>query len=189
MKRLIQEISIKILEYSDLTKIEKELLHRALNVRLKAQASYSHYWVGFSLVTDTGQFFDGCNVERCSYTQTDHAEQNAISSAVAKLGPCRIKAAASVHGPENQEIILPPKATATSIQRVGDICPACGHCLQIIAENCFDSNGKYDPTVPLLAYGWHGGEIVRTTIGDAYPMPFLPQHLGVNYAKDPRLKS
>jgi len=92
----------------------------------------------------------------------------------------RILAVCVVGAPEDQDIPL-KVSEGKKIERVGEVCPSCGHCLQIILENCFDKQGKYDPNVILL--GAHGGEFYETTIGDALPMPFLPQYLGTNYAK------
>ena len=191
MRILQQTIQIEILNYFELTQIEKSLIKRACRARLNAQAPYSHYYVGCSIITEGDLFFEGCNVERVSWTQTDHAEQNAISSAIAKLGPLSIKAMAVVGTPENQKVIWPPNKKLNnkpSITKVSDACPSCGHCLQIIVENCFRKNGEFDNSVSLLGYKSSTGEIYRTTIGDALPMPFLPQHLGVNYANDPRVK-
>ncbi len=190
MRKVQKTIMVEVLNFKELTAQERSLILRACKVRLNAQAPYSHYWVGCSLITTDGLFSEGCNVERVSWTQTDHAEQVAISSAVARFGIFRIAGMATVGGLEGQEIGWPP--TKDSVQNhplitsVNDVCLSCGQCLQIIAENCFDENGKFDSTIPLL--GYDGGEIYRTTIGDAYPMPSLPQHLGVNYSLDPRLK-
>ncbi len=190
MRKIQKTITVEVLDFKELTAQEKILIRRAHMARLNAQAPYSNYWVGCSLVTADGFLVDGCNVERASWTQTDHAEQVAISSAVAQLGTCRIAAMAVVGGHAEQEIFWPPTEDSVPshplITSVSDVCPSCGQCLQIIAENCFDEDGLFDPTIPLL--GYDGGEICRTTIGDAYPMPFLPQYLGINYSEDPRFK-
>lgn len=197
MRRLVQEISVEILKYNELSKIEKEILRRAMNIRLHAQAPYSHYWVGCSILVDhpflggrQQRFFDGCNVENVNWSETIHGEENAISTAIAELGPCKILMVGVIGAPENRTISWPAAKhrTVSSLYHVGDICPSCGHCLQIIAENCFDKEGKFDPNIPLLGYNEPTAEIYRTKIGDAYPMPFLPQHLGINYTNDPRFK-
>ena len=193
MKKIKKIITCEILSFQELTTIEKRLIERAVLVRHNAQSPYSHFWVGCSIVTDPKNFSDGCNVENANWSETVHAEENAISNAISKYGPCRIKAVAIVGAPEEQEVAWPPTKQLSSpakskIKNIGDICSPCGHCLQVIAENCFDQKGLFDPTVPILSYNRVNGLTYRTTIGDAYPMPFLPQHLGVNYAKDPRIK-
>lgn len=190
MKKFERTIGVEILNFEELSQTEKTLIGLACNVRLNAQAPYSHYWVGCALITSDKTASVGCNVERVSWTQTDHAKQVAISSAIARTGICRIAGMAVVGGPEGQEVAWPPakisKRNVPFIKSVGDVCPSCGQCLQIIAENCFKGSGEFDPSIPLL--GYDGGEIYRTTIGDAYPMPFLPQHLGINYAEIIRKK-
>jgi len=188
MRKVERVISVKILTYGELTEIEKALINCACKIRLNAQAPYSHYQVGCALITARGEISTGCNVERVSWTQTDHAEQVAVSSVIARFGTIRIAGMAIVGGPEEQKVVWPPpkrikNKILSSIKAVGDVCPSCGQCLQIIAENCFDEKGEFDPSVPLLGYRYRTGEIYRTTIGDAYPMPFLPQHLGINYAE------
>lgn len=199
MKKFEKTISVEVFSYEESQTTERELIWRAVAVRRNAQAPYSNYWVGCSLITTTGQFFDGCNVENVNWSETGHAEEVAIYSAVAKLGLPRIKMMAVVGAPAEQKIIWPPAmpdncpnnliySCSNRIKRVEEVCPSCGHCLQIIAENCFDENGNFDPTVQIINYRARTGEIYRTTIGDAYPMPFLPQHLGVNLTKDPRFK-
>ncbi len=193
MRTLEKTIRITVLSYGELIiPTERLLLQHACHVRLNAQAPYSNYWVGASLITTGRKFFDGCNVENVHY-EVVHAEENAICAAVTKLGPFRIAAMAVVGAPAGQDVPWPPPkidpaTIASPISSVSDVCPSCGHCLQKIAENCFDETGEFDPNVILIGYRPETGEIYRTTIGDAYPMPFLPQHLGVNYSLDPRLK-
>lgn len=191
MQTIKRTIGITILGYWELTTIGRLLLQHACHVRLNAQAPYSNYWVGASLITADGKFSDGCNVENVHY-EVVHAEENAICAAVAKFGPCRITAMAIVGAPAGEDVVWPPPKNNddffSPIESVSDVCPACGHCLQKIAENCFDENGKFDPNVVLIDYRSRTGEIYKTTIGDALPMPFLPQHLGINYSQDPRLK-
>jgi cytidine deaminase len=187
MKKLERTIRVEILKFEELSRIEKDLIGLACHVRLNAQAPYSHYQVGCALITSGKAVSVGCNVENVNWSETGHAEENAINSAVAKVGIFRIAGMATVGAPEGQKVVWPPDKTSKQhfslIKSVSDICPSCGHCLQKIAENCFDESGKFDPTIPLLGYRDETGEIYRTTIGDAYPMPFIPQHLGINYAK------
>lgn len=192
MKIISSETKIELLDFEELVVGEQMLISRACRVRLNAQAPYSKYWVGCSLLTASGMYFDGCNVERVSWTQTTHAEQNAVDTMIASRGPLQIKMLAVVGAPEAQDIPWPVQIkiddSLSSTLEVRDFCPSCGHCLQIIAENCFDANGLFDPTIPLLGYNATKKIIYRTTIGDALPMPFLPQHLGINYTSDSRYK-
>lgn len=48
-----------------------------------AYCPYSSYPVGAAVLTFDGRIYSGCNVENCGYTQTIHAEQTAMSKAIA----------------------------------------------------------------------------------------------------------
>ncbi len=184
MKRITKTIGITTYSFDELSGIVKKLFIEAAKTRNNAQAPYSNYHVGCAILTINGKILTGVNVERCSWTQTTHAEQNSIDSAVASEGPIRIMSIAVIGAPASEKISfdppppLPPEDKR--IKNVQDVCPSCGHCLQIIVENCFKSTGEYDPDVKL--WGYHNGEFYCTTIGEALPMPFLPQYLGTNYA-------
>ena len=149
------------------------MLHAAASVRENAQAPYSHYWVGVAVLSN-GRYYRGCNVERASWTQTSHAEQNAIDSMVAALGPSKIEALSLVAAPENVKRIFPPVKTGIA-RAIEEIPVPCGHCLQIIWENCFQ-----DPDVRIYSL-MSSGEIGVITVGNAFPLRFGPEHLGVYY--------
>lgn len=163
----------------DMSAADGCLVRKAYQVRLKAQAPYSHFLVGAALSAQDdpvhGRIFVGCNVERASYSQATHAEQNAIDSMVAKLGPRKIRTMAVIGGSANTPINLCtvsltdlPKLTMDQIGA-----PSCGHCLQCIWENCM---GDVDVR---LIWNLPNGLIAKTTIGSAFPMRFGPKDLGI----------
>lgn len=90
------------------------LMMRALAAREKAYAPYSKFQVGAAVQTASGEVFDGCNIENCSYGLTNCAERTAIFKAVSE-GHVRISALAVVGDTD------------------GPIAP-CGACRQVIAE-------------------------------------------------------
>lgn len=96
-----------------------ELIQRAYLQRTNAYAPYSHYLVGAALLTVDNQIYTGANAERVSYSETDHAEQSAINTAInageAKKKRKFLRAIAVVHE---------------------DSSAPCGHCRQIIFEHC-----------------------------------------------------
>lgn len=173
-------ISFSTLDTTELSKEDIQLLSAAYDARMNSQSPYSKYQVGAALKTWNGEeIFVGCNVERATYTQTSHAEQVAIDAAVVKYGPkMRIKKIAIVSAPEGVGIYVP---FIEDMERTIDFMVdgpinqpniPCGHCLQIIWENCEDEN------VELL--GLHeSGAITKTTIGDALPWRFGPRDLGI----------
>lgn len=180
MKTLRKTITAKVGHISELSEDDQRLLQEAKLARDNAQAPYSHFKVGVAVRDEhEGHIHWGCNVERCSWTQTTHAEQNAIDTMVAKDGPTKIMAVGLVAALESEEINLCGEEGESQFRAIEDVLVPCGHCLQIIWENCFN-----DPRVKLIAA--RGGEVVVTTIGDALPMRFGPKELGVDYSKKRR---
>lgn len=149
------------------------LIKYALSARNNAQAPYSKYKVGAAVLSAKGNVYAGCNVERCSYTQTTHAEQNAIDSMITSEGPTKIEKIVVVAAPENiilnlEDFVHEPISTTMS----GG---CCGHCLQIIWENCFNDKNLE------IYFLSHDKKITQTTIGTLLPFPFGPADLGIYY--------
>ena len=109
----------------------KNLIQKAIEVREKAYAPYSHFKVGALVVADNGKEYCGVNVENASYGLTNCAERSAIFSAIAD-GANRI-----------QKVFI----VADTIEPISP----CGACRQVISEFCDSSvevimanlNGKY----------------------------------------------
>ena len=59
-----------------------ELLDRAREAREAAYAPYSEYAVGAALRTADGTVYTGCNIENANYSNSLHAEEVALGSAV-----------------------------------------------------------------------------------------------------------
>lgn len=177
MRELRAVVSSQIYDYRDLDDDYRALLFAAARVRRKAQAPYSRYFVGAAVKSQSGKIYAGCNVERCSWTQTTHAEQNAIDSMVAAEGPTKIEMIALVGAPEKTKLDVLPEVASGQIQWISEVPVPCGHCLQIIWENCFG-----DGTVEIVSL-CPTGEVAITTIASAFPMRFGPNDLGVDYSK------
>lgn len=64
--------------------IQDELIQRAVEAQRKAYAPYSEYSVGAALLTDSGEIFDGVNIENAVYPLTICAERVAIFKAVSQ---------------------------------------------------------------------------------------------------------
>src|SRR5262249_25040294 len=60
-----------------------KLIDAAKAAAERAYRPYSQYNVGASVLTFDGKIYTGCNVENAGYTQTKHAEEVAITSAIA----------------------------------------------------------------------------------------------------------
>lgn len=169
----------RLLDYADLDSDERLLFDGAIRARANAQASYSKYKVGAAVLSkSTGSIYTGCNVERASYSQTTHAEQNCIDTMVTWESSAKISKLAFVAAPIGANVsILSAKIPETFIFDNGIPIP-CAHCLQIIWENCHG-----DASVPIYSFYAKLGCITKVTIEDAFPFRFGPMDLGVDYSK------
>jgi len=64
--------------------LRSKLTELALEARGRAYAPYSNYRVGAALVTASGKFFTGCNVESAAYPTSMCAERVAVFKAVSE---------------------------------------------------------------------------------------------------------
>jgi cytidine deaminase len=134
-------------------KTVRELVDTAAKVRLNAYPPYSKYFVGAAVLTVSGKIYASCNAEAVSWSDSDHAEQSAVTKAVSegeykKHGRVFIRAVAVVHP--------------------GDSAP-CGHCRQVIAEhadNALIIVAKPDKTIHTI-----------TSLATILPFAFTPKDL------------
>lgn len=94
----------------------EDMMQKAIEVSANSYSPYSKFAVGACVLTESGNFYTGCNFENSSFGMTICAERNAIGTAVAN-GDRKIKAVA-IYSP-NQDGCLP-----------------CGACRQVIHEFC-----------------------------------------------------
>ncbi|HBD01907.1 TPA: cytidine deaminase [Candidatus Collierbacteria bacterium] len=133
-----------------------KLCQSAAQQRQHAYVPYSHYQVGVAILAKSGQVYLGNNVERVSYSETDHGEEAAITNAV-------------IQGEVEQSgrKFLVALACAHS----GDSAP-CGRCRQIMAEHA-------DNCLVLVADP--KGNVKRvTSLKTLLPYAFTPTHLGIS---------
>lgn len=142
----ICEIGLPILE---------NLAKNASKARTVAYTPYSKYLVGASVLSISGKLEVGQNIEIVTYSETGHAEEQAIKKAVSngvvqKLGRKFVKAIAVSHE--------------------GDTAP-CGRCRQIITEFC-------DNALVVVA---DTEGIIRniTSVKTLLPYAFTPSDLGI----------
>jgi len=128
---------------------KSELLRQAGETRENAHAPYTGYRVGASVLTTSGNYFSGCNVENAALTITSHAEMNAVVAAVA-AGEKEIRALLVLTETE------PPAFP-------------CAICRQALAE--------FDRGEMLILAANTGGKIRETRLADLYPEMFGPHKL------------
>ena len=95
-----------------------KLTEAAKKAREKAHAPFSNFKVGAALLTKSGKFFTGCNIENTSFSLPICAERVAIFKAV------------SEGETEFEEIAV--------VADTDELTPPCGPCRQIIWEFCGD---------------------------------------------------
>lgn len=160
----------------ELSELEQRLMRDVLRVRKNAQAPYSQYAAGAVALGPGGRYGEGCNVERCTWTQTSHAEQSAIDDLVKQWGPTKVELVLLAGAAGYREIVPAHAVTDDAFSNMAEVPVPCGHCLQIIWENCYNN-----PNVRIITLAGNG-LVYTTTIGDAFPMRFGPKDLGVDYS-------
>lgn len=134
------------------------LYDRATQVRLRAHAPYSGCQVGAAVRLESGEVFDGCNVENSSYGGAICAERSAIIKAV------------SERGTRNRTIRIEEILVVTDASPPW---PPCGFCRQTIAEFAPMSDGKE----PKIHFANLKGEIRSRRLSQLLPDAFRPEYL------------
>lgn len=124
-----------------------KLISLAQEVRKNAYAPYSNYAVGSALLTDSGAFYEGANVENAAYSTSICAERSAIFNAVSN-GERKIVALAVV------------------THNAGS---PCGACRQVLSE--------FGEDVLVLTVNEKGEVILETSLRDFLPHSFGPEDL------------
>ncbi len=130
-----------------------KLVAKAIAARNVAYQPYSNYSVGVSVLCSSGNIYAAPNTEVVSYSQTGHAEHNAINKAIsegeAKNGRNFIEAVVVCHAGESE---------------------SCGACRQEIAEHC-------DNTI-VIGINPDGKPVTTTSLATLFPFAFTPADLG-----------
>jgi cytidine deaminase len=129
------------------------LFEAAADVRVRAHAPYSGFFVGAAVIDREGRIHVGCNVENAAFPEGLCAEASAIAAMVA-AGGREILAIAVIGGPAEGDPVL---------------CPPCGGCRQKIREFAVDTT-----TVHLRD---DGGVVTSLTAAELLPLSFGPGHL------------
>ena len=124
------------------------LARQAWAARENAYAPYSKFAVGAALLSESGQVYEGCNVENASYGLTICAERNAVTAAI-RAGSRKFLGMAIV---ADTKIPVVP----------------CGACRQFLAE--------FQPALPIYA-ATRSGIIQLWLLSELLPSAFgCPEH-------------
>jgi cytidine deaminase len=127
---------------------DEDLLSIAREAVERSYAPYSEYYVGAALETVDGSIVTGCNVENANYSNSVHAEELAISKAIAD-------------GHRSFERI------AVSSDRRDGVTP-CGMCRQSLSEFC-------EPDLRIICDEGEG--MTEYTLGELLPNTITSEHL------------
>ncbi|MGN0398617.1 MAG: cytidine deaminase [Blautia sp.] len=138
--------------------MDKKLIEEMIDLAIRqldfSYAPYSGFKVGSALLTKSGKFYTGCNIENASYTPTNCAERTAFFKAVSE-GEKEFEAICIVGGKDG---ILTEYAAP------------CGVCRQVMMEFC-----DQDAFQIILATSREQYEIF--TLRELFPLGFGPNHL------------
>lgn len=130
----------------------EELVTASIEARKSAYTPYSNYAVGAAVLCSSGKVYSAPNAEVVTFSQTGHAEGNAVSKAISE-GEAK----------ENRKFI-----EAIVVCHSGESGP-CGSCRQIIAEHCDNALViDIDPD---------GNPVTVTSLKILLPFAFTPSHL------------
>ncbi len=133
----------------------EDLAKKAHDIAVHSYAPYSKYHVGAAVLSISKKIYVGTNAERASYSETDHAEESAITRAI-------VEGEVSASG---RRFIK-----ALAVSHAGTSAP-CGRCRQIIAEHA-------DNALIILC-NLSGIVHTVTSLKSILPLAFTPTDLGI----------
>ena len=132
----------------------KTLIRRAIKAMERAYVPYSGFKVGAALLTESGEIYEGCNIENAAYTPSNCAERTAFFKAVSE-GERKFSAICIVGGKDG---VL-----------TGYTAP-CGVCRQVMMEFC-------DPETFRVILAVNEDDYKEFFLKDLLPMGFGPSDL------------
>lgn len=126
----------------------EDLIQAAREIQTRAHVPYSEYRVGAAVETVDGTVFTGCNIENANYSNSMHAEEVALSRAIAT-------------GHRDFARL------AVSSDRRDGVTP-CGMCRQTLAEFCDDEFSVVCD---------RGDDHEEYTLGELLPNTITQEHL------------
>ena len=129
---------------------KQEWIDVAVDALTKAYVPYSKFPVGAALITESGEVFQGCNIENASFGLTNCAERTAFFKAVSEGN---VSFSHLVVAGNTEEPISP-----------------CGACRQVMVEFC-------KPDMPVTLVNTKG-DIKETTVSGLLPFSFESDQMG-----------
>ena len=142
----------------------KTLIRRAIKAMERAYVPYSGFKVGAALLTESGELYEGCNIENAAYTPSNCAERTAFFKAVSE-GERKFSAICIVGGKDG---VLTGYTSALFKSNVNTA--PCGVCRQVMMEFC-------DPETFRVILAVNEDDYKEFFLKDLLPMGFGPADL------------
>lgn len=99
---------------------DSELIKNATSMLKFSYSPYSNFCVGVALLSKNGKIYTGCNIENAAFGPSNCAERTAFFKAIS----------------EGQKEFVKIAIVGGKNAILGDFCPPCGVCRQVMAEFC-----------------------------------------------------
>jgi len=130
------------------------LMSKAIEVRQKAYAPYSNFYVGAAILLDNDEIVTGNNQENASYPSGLCAERTAIYYAGAQYPDAKIIRMTLTAGSKSHQTLTP--------------IPPCGACRQAIAEY----EVKQESPIEIYFMGETGKVVMSNSLANLLPLVF-----------------
>ena len=148
-------------------KDEQTLFLSAWHARQNAYALYSDFKVGAAVrSSQSGRIYPGCNVESATYSETIHAEENAIHTMITAEGPSVTFDAIAIVCIDVCLETFVSASTPYQSDPLSDLIMPCGRCRQVIWEHC-----EKDRPVKIYS-ALQNSNVAVVDIKHLYPIPF-----------------
>jgi cytidine deaminase len=133
MKLLEIQIPIQVVEYAELTDLEKNLVEQARKATFRSYAPYSKFSVGAAIALDNGTVVTGANQENAAFPSGTCAERSACFYAHAQYPEAKFKAIAiAARNNTGNEVEMPISPCGSCRQALLEYETLAGHNIEVI---------------------------------------------------------
>lgn len=136
MEEMTLKSEIKVVQLSELSETDRQLIDMAIEGTNRSYAPYSHFHVGAAILLANGKMIIGCNQENAAFPAGICAERAAIFAAGAQY-------------PDQPVLTLAITARNTKGELIDEPASPCGTCRQVIIE----TETRFKQPVRILLYG------------------------------------
>lgn len=135
MKTIEIAAKIHILDESELTEEQKNVVEAAKSATYRSYSPYSHYKVGAACLLDNGEIITGSNQENAAYPSGLCAERTAVFYAQSRYPDAQIL-----------KLCIVGRTATGNFSR--ELCAPCGACRQVILEAEYRNHAPIELLLP-----------------------------------------